>query len=317
MVRESFPTFIEGANMPMTAAHRLIQFNKIAVLTDLERDAEKLLRYAGSLGRWYGSQLLLVHGCSPDEHIDRREPQPHWPAGQEALKEADEKKFKALAQKFHLQDLVTRIVVREAGISSLLKEVEGYRPNLIMLATHGREGVRKWLAGSVCEEVFRKVNWPVLVLGPALKDTDPGEQKQFQRVLLASDMSSVSLGALQYAASIAHDHEAQLTALYVDENAVETFSFDRTMTLRRFQDWLEERADGLAEALSGVQCIVESGKPESEIVRTANERHVDLVVLGAHGRKVAAGISTHLAGGTAYEVICNASCPVLIVPEPH
>jgi len=303
--------------MPLTAAHRLIQFTKIAVLTDLEHDAEKLLRYAGSLGRWYGSQLLLVHGCSPDEHVERREPLPHWPAGEEAPRETDEKKLKSLASRFHLQDLVTKVIIREAGIGSLLKELEDYRPNLILLATHGREGLRKWLAGSVCEEVFRKVHWPVLVLGPGLKEKDPGEQKQFQHVLLASDMSLVSLGAMQYAAGIAHDHEAQLTALYVDEHAEEGFSFDRTMALRRLEDWLDERADGLAEALSGVRCIVESGKAETEIVKIAQEQGADLIVLGTRSVKVPAGIASHLIGGTAYEVVRNASCPVLIVPQPR
>lgn len=301
--------------MPMTSAHRLIQFNKIAVFTDLERDAEKLLRYAGALGRWYGSQLLLVHGCSPHEHIERREPLPHWPAAEHPLQDDDEKKLAALAQKFHLQDLVKKVIIRQAGIGALLEELQDYRPNLIMLSTHGREGVRKWLAGSVCEEVFRKVQWPVLVLGPNLAQEHPGEQKQFQHVVLASDLSSVSLRALHYAVGISQDHEAQLTALYVDENADERFSFDRAMALRRFEDWLADRAAGFSDSLGDVHCMVESGKAAAEIVRAARERGADLLVLGAHGAKLAPGIASRLLGGTAYDVVSNATCPVLIVPQ--
>lgn len=305
--------------MLITAAHRLIQFNKIAVLTDLESDAERILRYAGSLGRWYGSKLLLVHACGQqDLHVhERREPLPHWPASGTPPQEDAEKKVRSLTDKLHLKDLLDKVIIREASVSLLLKELEEYRPNLIVIATHGREGVRKWLAGSVCEEVFRKVPWPVLVLGPGLAEKDAGAQKQFQRVLYATDLSAVSVGALQYAAGIAHDHEAQLTALYVDEKPEESFSFDRAMALQRLEDWLQDCADGLSEALSGVRSIVESGKAEAEIVKAAAQWGADLVVLGAHGLRMATGVASHFIGGTAYEVICNASSPVLIVPEPH
>jgi nucleotide-binding universal stress UspA family protein len=301
----------------ITAVHRLIQFSKIAVLTDLEHDAEMLLRYAGSLARWYGSQLLLVHGCSADEHIDQREPLPHWPAGESQRKEEDEKKIRALSQKFHLQDLVTKVVIRQTGIGELLHELEEYRPNLIVISTHGREGVRKWLGGSVCEEVFRTVQWPVMVLGPCVTENDPGAQKQFTSVLYATDMSAVSVSALQHAAGIAHDHDAQLAALYVDEKPEESFSFDRAMALQRLDDWLQDRVDGLSEALSGVRSIVESGKAETEIVKAAAQRHADLIVLGARGLRGATGLASHFIGGTAYEVVCGASCPVLIVPQPR
>ncbi|HEX7284881.1 MAG TPA: universal stress protein [Candidatus Angelobacter sp.] len=303
--------------MPMTAAQRLIQFNKIAVLTDLERDSEKLLRYAGSLGRWYGSQLLLVHGCSADEHVDRREPSPHWPTREPQLKEEDEKKLWTLSQKFHLQDLVSKVLIRQAGIGELLRELEECRPNLIVIASHGREGVRKWLAGSVCEEVFRTVQWPVLVLGPCAAEEDPGAQKQFTSILYATDMSAISVSALQYAAGIAHDHDAQLTALYVDEKPEESFSFDRAMALQRLDDWLQDHVDGLAGALGGVRPVVESGKAETAIVQAAAERRADLIVLGARGLRGATGLASHFVGGTAYEVVCAAKCPVLIVQQPR
>ena len=303
--------------MSITATHRLIQFSKIAVLTDLQSDSEKILRYAGSVARWYGAKLLLAHACAPELHVEPPpEPLPHWPESGTPPKQDAEEKVRSLTGKLHLQDLVSKVIIREASIGFLLQELEEYRPNLVVIATHGREGIRKWLAGSVCEEVFRKVQWPVLVLGPGMVEKDLTLQKQFRTILYGTDMSAVSVSALQYAAGIAHDHDAQLIALYVDENPEEAFSFDRAMALQRLKDWLEDRADGLAEALTGVHSMVESGKAETEIVKAAAEWGADLVVLGARGR-AAAGPASHFMGGTAYEVVCTSGCPVLIVPQPR
>jgi nucleotide-binding universal stress UspA family protein len=304
--------------MSITATHRLIQFNKIAVLTDLETDSERILRYAGSLARWYGARLLLAHACTPELYVTPPpEPLPNWPESGTPPKEDAEEKVRSLTDKLHLQDLVQKVIIREESISLLLQELEEYHPNLVVIATHGREGIRKWLSGSVCEEVFRKVQWPVLVLGPGMVEKDLSLQKQFQMILYATDLSAVSVSAMQYAAGIAHDHEAQLLALYVDENPEEAFSFDRAMALQRLNDWLADRADGMAEALTGVRSVVESGKAEAEIVKAAAQWGADLVVLGARGLRGVTGAASHFMGGTAYEVVCSSGCPVLIVPQPR
>lgn len=270
--------------MLTTARERLIQFKRIAVLCDLSSDAEKMVRYAGSLARWYGSELLLVHAEPPEFYPSV--PMESFP-----------------------------VLVRQGNMEALLQELEDHRPSLLALATHGREGIRKWFAGSVMEKIFRQVQWPVLVLGPGVANNNASLQKQFERILYATDLSGVSLRALQYAAGIACDHEAQLTALYVDSNPSEGFAFDHVMELQRLEDWLRDQIDGLSETIVGVRCVAEFGKPEKKIVEAANERKADLVVVGARGLGAAAGLASHFLGGTAYDVVCSSPCPVLIVPQ--
>jgi len=79
--------------------------------------------------------------------------------------------------------------------------------------------------GSIAEQVFRKVQWPVLMLGPEFTPTDATPQKQFERVLYGTDLSGVSVTALQYAAGISYDHAAQLIALYVESELEKGFLF--------------------------------------------------------------------------------------------
>ena len=304
--------------MATIVSQRLIQLKRIAVLTDLGSESEKMVRYAVALARWYGSELLLVHAFVQEFYAGvPPEALPVWPASELPPKQGAERKLKLLTDKLNLQDLAPKLMVREASIGSILQELEEYHPSLLVLATHGREGIGKWLAGSVAEEVFRRVQWPVLVLGPGCSQTCLAPQKQFERVLYATDLSAISVRALQYASGISHDHEAQLIALYVEPDPTQGFSFDRAMAHRRLEDWLQDQIDGLSETLEGVRCIVDFGKPETRIAAVAAQQQADLVVVGARGLGAISGPASHFIGGTAYAVSCCSKCPVLIVPHPR
>ena len=122
------------------ARERLIQIRRIVALTDLESDSEKAVSYAASLARWYGSELSLVHACGVAHAV------PEEPAGERNPKQDAKEKLESLTKKLSLQDLAPKVIVREAAIRSMLAELSDYRPSLLVLASHGREGLRKYLS---------------------------------------------------------------------------------------------------------------------------------------------------------------------------
>jgi hypothetical protein len=79
-----------------------------------------------------------------------------------------------------------------------------------------------------------------------LAPTHATRQKHFEHVLHTTDLSEVSVTALQNAAGISHDHEEQLNALYVESDPEKGFSFDRPLPDLWLQEWLQNRIDGLA-----------------------------------------------------------------------
>ena len=54
------------------------------------------------------------------------------------------------------------------------------------------------------------------------------------------------------------------------------------------------------------------GKPYEFIVKEAEDREIDLIVMGTHGRT---GLTRVLMGSVAQSVIGHAPCPVLVVPS--
>src|SRR5579871_4859411 len=98
--------------MLTTTSQRLIQFQRIAVLSDLSSASETMVRYGGALARWYGAELLLVH-AEPLEFyaaVSTEGIPPIWsPAGCSAS-EAVQEKLDSVIQRLHLRDLSPRII---------------------------------------------------------------------------------------------------------------------------------------------------------------------------------------------------------------
>jgi nucleotide-binding universal stress UspA family protein len=80
--------------------------------------------------------------------------------------------------------------------------------------------------------------------------------------------------------------------------------------------WTEQMLEARAEQLrqSGIKTSwrVQVGPPFEEIVRTAEEERVRMIVMGTHGRS---GLNRALLGSVAERVIRLAPCPVLTVRQ--
>ena len=62
-----------------------------------------------------------------------------------------------------------------------------------------------------------------------------------------------------------------------------------------------------------VKTIIKTGKPFVEIIDTATEENIDLIIIATHGHS---GVEHILFGSTAEKVVRKASCPVLTLREP-
>ncbi len=62
-----------------------------------------------------------------------------------------------------------------------------------------------------------------------------------------------------------------------------------------------------------VKTLVKTGKPFIEILETASEENIDLIIIATHGHT---GVEHILFGSTAEKVVRKAPCPVLTIREP-
>ena len=147
-------------------------------------------------------------------------------------------------------------------------------------------------------------------------------ESDIQKILVPIDFSDYSKSALKYAVNFCKNCKADMFLIYVVEPVIypPDFSMGQIAIPSVNSEW-DERArqelDKLAkeEIPSGVsvKTIIKTGKPFLEIIETAGELDVDLIIIATHGRS---GVEHILFGSTAEKVVRKAPCPVLTLREP-
>lgn len=146
---------------------------------------------------------------------------------------------------------------------------------------------------------------------------------QIKRILCPTDFSEPSEHALKYGVSFARQYGATIYLLHVIEpvTAVPAIYLDPAMTFEDRPELEKNVGQLLDDALPGevktqvqVKTLIRRGAPFLEIIRTAREEEIDLIIISTHGRT---GIAHMLLGSTAERVVRKAPCPVLTVKHPE
>ena len=142
-----------------------------------------------------------------------------------------------------------------------------------------------------------------------------------QRFLVPIDFSEYANQALEYAINLAGKLDARLTLLHVIQS-IPLGGADMGVTLpyTALQDLEAEimrsmegcRARVTAAGLEG-DIVVVHGVPFHEILEMAKSQHINLIVMGTHGRT---GLQHILLGSVAEKVVRLAPCPVLVARQP-
>ncbi len=140
-----------------------------------------------------------------------------------------------------------------------------------------------------------------------------------KKILVPTDFSEFSQYAANYAVELACQFDAEITLLYVLQDAVALFpepgvSFPAPGNyLQELQESSENSLQRLKENYPTELTIhteLRNGPPFVEILRCAREGEYDMIIIGTHGRS---GLAHVLLGSVAEKVVRKASCPVLTV----
>lgn len=145
---------------------------------------------------------------------------------------------------------------------------------------------------------------------------------EIKRVLVPIDFSDYSKSSLKYAVSFVKQFKAELLLIYVVEPVIYPPDFslgqiaiptvDLEMDKRAIEE-LNKLAQKEIPSELKAKTIVKTGKPFIEIIETASEENIDLIIIATHGHT---GVEHILFGSTAEKVVRKAPCPVLTIREP-
>lgn len=148
-------------------------YKAILVPLDGSELSKSALPHACELTKAFNAHLILLFVVEPPSRAYYWATEPYGLMAAESAAEWEEKKELDMAEQF-LRQTVDEL--KAQGVEAEYKIVEGdpgseicdcaqaLEADLIVMSTHGRSGIQRWVYGSVAEKVLRGAETPVLLV---------------------------------------------------------------------------------------------------------------------------------------------------------
>ena len=304
----------------------MIELTRILVPVDFSDHSQHAVAYAVGIARWYGAGITALHvfvNGPAANVIPSLYPVAPAPVSLGSIRDALTTHMRGFVGAAAAHDVPIEVAVEEAPnvTREILVQAEALKADLIVMGTHGRSVLERFMLGSTTERVLRRATTcPVMVVPPRAPETPVSDPVQFHRILCPVDFSEGSLAALTYALSLAEEADAHLTLLHAIELSpgLDDMTMPPDFNVQALREAAEadvrRRLDGLVPDSVREYCTVHTmvveGRASRTILRVAAERDADLIVMGIHGRGV---FDLMLFGSNTHHVLRAATCPVLTV----
>ncbi len=204
----------------------------------------------------------------------------------------------------------------DAVVTVLLDAAREVAADLIVLSTHGRGGLNRWVFGSVADQIIRRAEVPVLLVPPGCEsDWIARPPKQ---LLVSLDGSQLAEAALEPVASLAKQLDAEILLVRALSPMLHARNYGGKMILScgdfaEVDDawhYLAAQADRLIANGHKASVWVVGGPPAAAITDAARAEHMDMIALTTHGR---GGLGRLLVGSIADGVLRRSPVPILLV----
>lgn len=214
------------------------------------------------------------------------------------------------------QDLgcTVSVAAHEGDAASLIVNEAAKEPEtLIVMSTHGRSGISRWVLGSVTDKVLRATGNPMMVVrARPLEGFSPGTLAtrserwasimKLENVVIPLDGSPLAEQVLPHAIPLVKALGAKVILVRV----VESDGSDSESNEYLSQVGERLRQDGV----SAVEHQLLHGEPASAIVDMTERVPNDLVAMTTHGRS---GVERWVMGNVADRVVRYCGAPVMVV----
>jgi nucleotide-binding universal stress UspA family protein len=296
-------------------------FKHLLVPLDGSKLAEAALPAAARLAEILGARVTLVHVIERDApqeiHGER-----HLTSPDEARSYLDETAIRAFPAGMQVEKHVHTSEVSNVA-QSIVEHVGELGPDLIVMCTHGRGGLRRWMFGRIAQQVVNRGTTPVLLIQPTAAETAP--TFDCRRLLVALDGNPEHEEGIEVAAALAMLCRAELYLLMV-VHTFGTLAGEQAASAKMLpgatyalldmaehdaEEYLLRHVKQLEAKGLSVSARVIRGGPATTIAGAAEKANIDLIVLATHGKT---GMEAFWSGSATPNVTSRTSIPLLLVP---
>ena len=219
---------------------------------------------------------------------------------------------------------VTHEVKTGSPAFELLNHAEQYQPQLIVVGSHGRNAVGRFVLGSISQKVLTEALCSVRIGRPT-----PGVGASAQRIVLGVDGSRGSNAAVREVGRRSWAPGSEVRVV-VAQDLMKTFPVSLLIPpVKEFVDETNREEQTAAEAIAAeavktlraslngqvtVSSAIDNGDPKQVLVKLAEEFGADCIFTGATG--FSNRIERFILGSVSAAVAARAHCPVEVVRGP-
>ncbi len=271
---------------------------EILSLVDLSPASRLVLCWAGLFAQAFGSRIEVLHASEPPQFLTEGQEEAQLELTRTELHGAVGK----LAQEVLASRMPYHIMVEEGHpVQVVMTRLARHMPDLIVMGSHGHDGMARVLLGSVAENVVRVARCPMLLV----KGPEPAKAS-LKLIISPVDFGESAADSLQVAALVAAIMGANLEIV----TAVDHPAMTRAGTEERLRAWVPEGIRRMCDVSERVLC----GDAAERIIERLRASQADLVVLGAEHRRF---LEFTTLGRTTERVMRFSPCTVLLVPRQH
>jgi nucleotide-binding universal stress UspA family protein len=294
-------------------------YSRLLIPLDGSKLAEQALPYARCLAKALAVPVELLEAVDPESLQVLANPQQgRYIDTLLADKRASSRSYlKTIAASFQ-GARVTSAVENGKAEDLIIDKAAADKDALIVMATHGRSGMQRWLLGSVADKVLHGSTNDLLLIR-ATDQGKPDGEASLKKVIVPLDGSPLAEKVLPHVVDLAQKMQLEVLLLRayalppaISPDEYGTYSDELINQLEAgAKDYLAEKIGELQQkGVPNVSSVVELGYGAEEITMLARKTPDNFIAMSTHGRS---GVTRWVLGSVTERVVRHSGDPVLII----
>ncbi len=266
----------------------------IIVPLDFSEQSEFAMKVAASLAKKHGSEILALHMLELNQAIISST-EGFYQEHTVFLLKLSEKRMKEFLDKPYLKGIKITPIIKHFKVFGEVNEVaEKHKADLVVMGSHGTDGLKEIFVGSNAEKVVRNSDIPVLVVKEEIKDFKVTD------FVFASDFQPENVKAFNRAAAFAKKLNARMHLVYVNTPGDDFLSTQDTY--KRVTAFLQKANVGMEVEIYNDYSV------ERGVLNFSEDINADVIGIPTHGRK---GLSHFFMGSIGEDIANHSKIPVI------
>jgi nucleotide-binding universal stress UspA family protein len=288
-------------------------FQKILVPLDGSLLAKQVYPHVAEIARAFYSQIDLVGVCEPEETESGQT------CGLYLNHEVNQ-----LQNILGTMSIKIRQTVLEGNPAEQIQKYARQNDiDIIILSSYGRSGLKPWSLGSTVNKLLYNADVPIIVVRAQGGRPATSETNVFRRILVPLDGSDASAVVIPIILELTRKLPPEITLMQVVEKGHHVHTIggldyvqynDQDIDNKKAgaQQYIDEVATSIKRNGVTVNTIVRLGEPADEILKTAGEEDVSLIILANHGHSA---IENWFYGSVSHKIVQATRHSFMLVPS--